>query len=206
MKKTKIVLFVIITAVFIGGCNRSGNPTVDGDDVPPASENPRTPDITEPDKPQVTTTPTKQEHPNVIPSASLAQEDDITVSPDVENQIVMTAQSLLGIDFEDGGSAPSEGFDNSGFIYYVLRQNGYVNCPRGIHEQASMGNRIDSISELKPGDLVFFSDSGERAQYGGIYTGGGIMISCRMPGEEVREFNITAEYYKDSFFTGVRVL
>jgi len=206
MKKTKIILLVLVAAILIGGCNRSGNPTVDGDDAPPASETPRTPDITEPDKPEATTTPARQEHPNVIPTAGLAPDDDITVSPIEENQIVMTAQSLLGIDFVDGGSAPSEGFDNSGFIYYVLRQNGYVNCPRGIHEQANMGNKIDSISELKPGDLVFFSDSGERAQYGGIYTGGGIMISCRMPGETVREFDITLNYYIDSFFTGVRVL
>jgi cell wall-associated NlpC family hydrolase len=69
-----------------------------------------------------------------------------------------------------------------------------------------MGNPIDSISELISGDLVFFSDSGERAAFGGIYMGDGIMISCRMPGETVREFDITTPYYRESFFIGVRVL
>jgi cell wall-associated NlpC family hydrolase len=69
-----------------------------------------------------------------------------------------------------------------------------------------MGNKVYSIPDLKPGDLVFFSDSGDRAQYGGIYIGGGVMISCRMPGEVVREINITGAHYEKTFFTGVRVL
>ncbi|MCL2696861.1 MAG: NlpC/P60 family protein [Oscillospiraceae bacterium] len=131
---------------------------------------------------------------------------EISVAPIEENQIVLTAQSLLGISFADGGSTPGEGFDNSGFIHYVLRHNGYVNCPRGIQEQAGMGNKIGSIPELISGDLVFFSDSGYKATFGGIYIGGGIMISCRMPGEVVKEIDITVKYYLDSFFTGVRVL
>ena len=128
------------------------------------------------------------------------------VSPIEENAIVMTAQSLLGIPFAAGGSSPSEGFDNSGFIWYVLHENGYVNSPRGLHEQAVMGNEIASVSELHSGDLVFFSEGGTKAQFGGIYIGGGIMISCRMPGENVMEFDITSNYYRSNFFKGVRVL
>ncbi|MDR2558666.1 MAG: C40 family peptidase [Oscillospiraceae bacterium] len=141
-------------------------------------------------------------------SSSLITETNggVSVMPFEENQIVLTAQSLLGTPFADGGSTPDEGFDNSGFIHYVLRQNGYANSPRGLQEQAVMGNKIGSVSELMSGDLVFFSETGERATFGGIYIGDGIMISCRMPGETVREIDITAKYYLDSFYTGIRVL
>jgi hypothetical protein len=134
------------------------------------------------------------------------EEPEITLSPFEENLIVLTAQSLIGTQFRDGGGSPEEGFDNSGFIHYVLRENGYVNSPRGLQEQAVMGSRIESLVELRSGDLVFFSDNGERAQFGGIYIGDGIMISCRMPGEAVREIDITAKFYRENFFTAVRVL
>ena len=142
------------------------------------------------------------------PSAHLTDEPEyeITLSPFDENQIVLTARSLIGIKFKDGGSSPEDGFDNSGFIHYVLRENGYVNSPRGLQEQAVMGNKIRSLSDLRSGDLVFFSENGERATFGGIYIGGGIMICCRMPGEAVREIDITAKFYRENFFTAVRVL
>ncbi|MDR2532972.1 MAG: C40 family peptidase [Oscillospiraceae bacterium] len=200
-----LVLLITAAAVNAGACGRSTEsrnepyeqpqpPLVSGtnDEEPPEpDENPKTPDLEEFPKPPVT----------------VEEEDgDIILSPIEENSIVLTAQSLIGIPFRDGGSSPEEGFDNSGFIFYVLRRNGYVNCPRALHEQSNMGNKINSISELKSGDLVFFSDNGERAGFGGIYIGDGIMISCRMPGETVREFDITTQYYRGSFFTGVRVL
>ena len=51
------------------------------------------------------------------------------------NGIVATAEALMGIEFAEGGDEPSEGFDNSGFIYYVLRENGYIACPRQISGQ-----------------------------------------------------------------------
>jgi cell wall-associated NlpC family hydrolase len=193
----RLVLTALITAAVISGCGRSNENGGGYVEAPPetheSTENPES-------KPSEST-----ENPNEKPNTA-AEEIEPALSPSEENQIVLTAKSLIGIPFRDGGSSPEDGFDNSGLIHYVLRENGYVNCPRGLQEQAVMGNKIGSISELRSGDLVFFSDNGERATFGGIYAGDGIMISCRMPGEAVREVNITAKYYVDSFFTGVRVI
>jgi cell wall-associated NlpC family hydrolase len=181
-------------------------PADDGipDDTPPATSPPVT------DNPD-DNTPERVERPGTEPFLPETPGDDITddIPPsttDGDNSIVQTARSLIGIEFASGGSSPAEGFDNSGFIYYVLRENGYVNCPRGLQEQAVMGNRVSSLNELRPGDLVFFSESGDRAQFGGIYAGNGVMVSCRMQGETVNEFNIMTNYYIDNFFVGVRVL
>ncbi len=122
---------------------------------------------------------------------------------DYENAIVKTAEGLLGIDFAEGGASPAEGFDNSGFIYYVLRKNGYIGCPRGLDEQAVWGDAV-GYDEIKPGDVVFFAnDPGGSAAFGGIYAGGGIMIYSPFPGEKVKTADITTNYWKTRFATAL---
>ena len=120
-----------------------------------------------------------------------------------ENSIVQTAEALIGIPFSENGAAPSEGFDNSGFIYYVLRENGFINCPRFTADQAAMGTHID-YDKLKSGDLAFFSagDSGN-PEFGGIYIGEGQMIYSPMPEQAVKIVDITSEYWVNAFVVGV---
>lgn len=130
-----------------------------------------------------------------------ASEDTEEVSVGAEG-IVILAESLIGTEFREGGDTP-DGFDNSGFIYYVLRENGYLTCPRGVSAQAEMGSHL-SYDELKIGDLVFFyNESGTGAGFGGIYIGGGKMIACLMPGTSVKEVDISADYYRNNFYHGV---
>lgn len=130
-----------------------------------------------------------------------------TTAPNVpienDNSIVQTAEALIGIPFADNGITPADGFDNSGFIYYVLRENGFINCPRHTAEQAAMGTHID-YDELKAGDLAFFSseDSGN-PDFGGIYIGEGKMIYSPMPGQTVKVADVTSDYWKNSFIVGV---
>ncbi len=122
---------------------------------------------------------------------------------DNNNSIVQTAETLIGIPFAENGASPSDGFDNSGFIYYVLRENGFINCPRLTKDQAAMGTHI-AYEELKSGDLAFFctADSGN-PDFGGIYIGEGQMIYSPMPGQTVKIADITSDYWKGTFVTGI---
>ncbi len=206
------MLIIVIGILILGACSK-GTINIQDDKtstLPLIESSSHTPtDATTPteqseDTPTVTETePTTTETGTSLLETTTAS---VTMNPADANQITLTAQALLGIPFADGGASPEAGFDSSGFIYYVLRENGFVNCSRAIGEQAVMGNLVDSIAELKSGDLVFFSDSGERAQYGGIYIGDGIMVSCSTPGDKVKEVNINVNYYLTHFYTGVRVL
>lgn len=125
----------------------------------------------------------------------------------VGDDIVSTARAILEredkVPFAENGETP-EGFDNSGFIYYVLRENGFLTCPRRLQEQCSMGRRLE-FDELKRGDLVFFCNEDDltKVGYGGIYTGSGTMITCLMPGTFVDEIDISDKYYRDHYFCGV---
>lgn len=133
----------------------------------------------------------------------VSSSEDSSDFPNEAEGIVATANSLIGVPFLENGSDP-DGFDNSGFIYYVLRENGYITCPRQTEAQSRMGSHLDYDS-VKEGDLVFFSNeagSGE-ANFGGIYVGNGKMIACLMPGTLVREVDITTDYYRTNFFGGV---
>lgn len=119
------------------------------------------------------------------------------------DNIVATAHSHIGIDFADGGDTPEVGFDNSGFIYYVLRENGYITCPRGVKAQSEMGAAL-TFDELRKGDLAFFyGEDKATVAFGGIYCGEGIMIACLMPGTQVKEINITSSYYIEHFCRGI---
>lgn len=116
--------------------------------------------------------------------------------------IVATANSLIGVPFMENG-ADTDGFDNSGFIYYVLRENGYITCPRTTIAQTEMGAKLE-YSQLKAGDLAFFSDSEEEDSiFGGIYIGNGKIIGCMMPGQSVKITDITTDYYKSNFYHGI---
>lgn len=155
------------------------------------------PDVTEPDITPVTSATDSTPSEIVIPP------EDSSYDEDMAHSITATARSLIGIDFADGGASPESGFDNSGFIYYVLRENGYITCPRGVGAQSEMGAAL-SYEQLCPGDLAFFYDEELKAvQFGGIYCGDGIMIACLMPGTKVKEVDISTNYYQQHFYRGV---
>ena len=120
--------------------------------------------------------------------------------------IIQYAKSLVGTAYKSGGANPMDGFDNSGFIYYVLNQNG-IKCPRTIHEQVSIGPHVSDYDSLSAGDLVFFGDgSGSgTATYGGIYAGGGTMIYSSSSAGTVTQSDINQQWYKDVFVFGVKV-
>ncbi len=126
----------------------------------------------------------------------------VTVT-DYGNEIVSTAEALIGIEFAEGGDEPSEGFDNSGFIYYVLRENGYIGCPRKISGQLEWGSTAE-LDEIKAGDVLYFSENpGGSASFGGIYAGNGIMIYSPYPGERVKTADITTHYWQSRFVTAL---
>ena len=80
--------------------------------------------------------------------------------------LLADASGHIGVPYQWGGVSPS-GFDCSGFIQYVFKQNG-VSIPRTVREQwASM----TPVTTLKPGDIVFFETYTSGPSHNGIYIG-----------------------------------
>ena len=102
---------------------------------------------------------------------------DLTESSSSNSDIVATAKQYLGTGYVYGGASPS-GFDCSGFTMYVYGQHGYSLPHTATGQwQSGLGTRVYSISELQPGDLVFFNDpsrnAGKACSHVGIYVGNG---------------------------------
>jgi len=124
--------------------------------------------------------------------------------------IVDTAKQYIGVRYVYGGASPS-GFDCSGFTMYVYRQFG-INLPHSATSQwqSGMGQRIYSVGELQPGDLVFFNDparnNGKACSHAGIYVGGGQFIhACSNHNVGIIISDITTGSYARYYVGGLRI-
>lgn len=138
------------------------------------------------------------------PPQSISQSGTSSTPPDdgYGERIAASAEALLGIPYVFGGADP-KGFDNSGFIYYVMRQNGFISFPRLISEQADWAPAA-GYNELTRGSIAYFSsEPGGAAEFGGICIGGGSMIYSPAPGDCVKKADITDDYWKSRFVTGI---
>ena len=104
-----------------------------------------------------------------------------------ESAVVAQAQKYIGVPYLWGGTDPSKGLDCSGFTQLVYGNVG-VDLPRTSSQQATAGRAVASVADARPGDLVFFDYSSDRAgiDHVGIYVGNGKMIAAPQPGESVK--------------------
>ncbi|MEQ9364167.1 MAG: C40 family peptidase [Leptospirales bacterium] len=125
-------------------------------------------------------------------------------------EILRVAESLEGRPYLYGGS-DEDGFDCSGFTYYVYGRAGY-RIPRTVREQF---HGLVSIPQPRPGDLVFFAIDTEQKQgqiadgydveafdaaaatHVGIYAGGGRFIHAPRTGGKVRVESMETPYWRD---------
>lgn len=107
-----------------------------------------------------------------------------------------TALALRGAPYRNGGTTP-EGFDCSGFVQYVFGQHGLA-LPRETREQFRMGSRV-SRSQLRPGDLVFFTTVAPGASHVGIVVGDDQFVHAPSSRGVVRVERLSAEYWRRRF-------
>lgn len=76
-----------------------------------------------------------------------------TNNPTIDN-IINMARQYVGGKYISGGHKPSNGgFDCSGLLYYVFNQNG-IKLPRATYDIFEYGEKVNSLSEVKPGDII----------------------------------------------------
>lgn len=86
-------------------------------------------------------------------------------------EIVIYALGLLGTGYRFGGRNPDAGLDCSGMVSYIVEQVSGRRLPHNAARIAQVTRPIN-VSELAPGDLVFFNTLGRRHSHMGIYMGG----------------------------------
>ena len=87
--------------------------------------------------------------------------------------LISYAKQFIGNKYVWGGTSLTNGTDCSGFTLRVFQKFGY-SLPRTSAEQVGCGSSV-KLSELKPGDLVFYKRGG-RVHHVAIYIGGGQIV------------------------------
>ena len=106
---------------------------------------------------------------------------------DIRVDICQYAKEFLGNPYVWGGTSLTSGADCSGYVMGVFKKYG-VKLPRTSREQANSGTTI-SVSEAKPGDLIFYSN-GKTINHVAIYIGGGQVIHASNPKTGIRISNV----------------
>jgi len=138
------------------------------------------------------------------PSRSLAQAAGDTVKGaavsawDTARDLTSSALELLGVRYKWGGSQPETGLDCSGLVQYVFQQVTGVTLPRSAKDMSQLGDRV-ALTELKPGDLVFFNTRRFAYSHVGIYLGDNRFIHAPRRGREVEVATIDVSYWKKRF-------
>ncbi len=122
------------------------------------------------------------------------------------DSIISLAKSLSGkVTYDYGTRNPSRYiFDCSSFVEYVFEKNG-VSLPWGTKTLKNKGKAV-SKSNLKKGDLVFFSTSGSSIDHVGIYIGGGQFIHNTPSKNGLSINSLNTGYWSKEYESARRVL
>ncbi|WP_046854536.1 C40 family peptidase [Pseudomonas sp. CCOS 191] len=154
---------------------------------------------------------------SVFAEEELASEDDLEAFssnskpyqlPVLADSILERGMALIGTRYRFGGTSEKSGFDCSGFIGYLFREEAGMNLPRSTREMINVDAPKVARNKLKPGDLLFFSTNGRgRVSHAGIYLGDNQFIhsSSRRSGG-VRIDSLGDRYWSKTFIEAKRAL
>jgi len=117
--------------------------------------------------------------------------------------IAAFAKQFIGIPYVWAGRSP-QGFDCSGFIYYVFHEQG-ISVPRMADEQFQVGAWVSKQHDLQPGDLVFFETYEPGPSHVGIYIGGGQFIHASSGADKVVITSLSKPYYQARYLGARRL-
>lgn len=146
--------------------------------------------------------PTRQSTPQPSRSSNALTPPPSSTQTSKASSIIATGKQYLGVNYVYGGTTPS-GFDCSGFVQYIFAKNG-VSLPRVSRDQYNEGTSV-SLSNLKAGDLVFFSlGKNGNVDHVGVSVGNGQFINASSS-KGVTIYTL-GPYWQSAFVGAKRVL
>ncbi|MBQ9123607.1 MAG: C40 family peptidase [Lachnospiraceae bacterium] len=128
----------------------------------------------------------KEDLDTAITMAELRYGEGVT---DIRVDIVEYAKQFLGNPYKWGGTSLTKGADCSGFVQSVFKHFG-IKISRTSRSQSKDGKKI-SVSELQPGDLLFYEDETGTINHVTMYIGNGQVIHASSPksGIKISKYN-----------------
>jgi cell wall-associated NlpC family hydrolase len=120
--------------------------------------------------------------------------------PTVGDRAAAIALKAVGVPYRWGGSSPTGGFDCSGLVYWAYGRLG-IEVPHSSYALHDLGRDV-ARSELKRGDLLFFSGLG----HVGLYVGRGRMVHAPQSGRHVEVVSLGDSSYGSRFVAARRLV
>lgn len=117
------------------------------------------------------------------------------------DKMISTAKAQIGDEYALGDRGP-DSFDCSGLVYYVLNAAGYKGHRLNAQGYANNNSwqKIDSMDDIKKGDLLFFTTPGQSGvTHVGIYIGNNTMIDASSGNGKVVSRSCKTNYWKTNF-------
>ena len=161
-----------------------------------ATKKPATP------KPGTKTTPTPKPNPTHSGESSSSNKKGV-------EKFIEIAQGKLGCKYVRGAKGPNQ-FDCSGFVFWCMNQAGVKQSYMTsiMWRTCSKYKRINSMSDIKRGDVLVFKGKSMATGHVGIYLGDGKMIDASSSRGQVRitENNILkSAYWQEHFLMAYRI-
>ena len=138
-------------------------------------------------------------------SSSSSSGSSSSSNSSVGQQIADLAKSFVGYRYVYGEESPSKGFDCSGLVYYCYGQFGYKLARTASKQYANHGTSV-AKSDLRAGDLVFFSSSGNGVTHVGIYIGNGDFVHASTSKTGVIISSLDSAYYTRVWYGAKRIV
>ena len=121
--------------------------------------------------------------------------------------IVATAKNQVGKEYVLNASGPDE-FDCSGLVYYVLNECGIAVDRKDCagYAQNADWSKIESLSDVKAGDILFFCGEDGKIRHAGIAASSKNMIDASSSHRKVAERGFQTRYWKEHFAFARRVV
>ena len=157
--------------------------------------------------PPATATPKPAKTPTPKPTTVSTAKAEKSYGSGISGMIAC-AEAQLGDPYVKGAKGP-DSFDCSGLAYYCMKSAGLSVSRTSAKNYAAKSSwkKIEKISDLKKGDLIFWrSDSSSTVSHVGICTGGGGFIHASSSKGEVcrSSFGSSSSYWVRNFVCGRR--
>ncbi|MDD2915586.1 MAG: C40 family peptidase [Gallionella sp.] len=114
------------------------------------------------------------------------------------NDVAFYALSLADTPYRYGGNSGEIGFDCSGFVQHVYQNTLGIKLPRTSAEMSRVGGEAE-VSQLRPGDLVFFNTRKQPFSHVGIYVGEERFVHSPSSGKAIMVVSMREKYWRNRY-------